>query len=205
MTTARHSSTRRSSATMNWLIMGLVVITLLLVGLLVWLLFVDEESSNVGPGTFSDADNTYAFAVAKGWEVSFSDNTARVASTDSKFPAYHVTLKSVREIFDQNWYCDSEFLRNLDLNTMIQRLVPWQVTLTYSNMPCVEDASEAVYLRLYMTINDGRNQQAVVVMGPLGFDAVNWVVARSDPFSGDVPPALVEAMTEAIKTAKRKS
>ncbi len=204
MSTARRSTTRHRSAAMNWLIMALVVVTLILVGLLVWLLFVDEEPSNVGPGTFSDADNTYQFAVSKGWEVNFSDNAARVVPTDGNLPVYHVTIKSVREIFDQNWYCDSEFLRKLDLSTIIQRLVPWQVTLTYSSMPCVEDAAEAVYLRLYMTVNDGSNRQSVVVMGPLGFDAVNWVVARSEPFSGDVPLTLVEAMTQTIKTAKRK-
>jgi len=210
MTTARQSSPpavryRRRKRRSFWLLnLAIGVVLLLTIGLAGLLLFnetVNEPEPMLGPGTFPDAANLIRFKVLDGWEVIHAGTATRVKHQSGTFPDYVLAIKQNTQInLVVNWDCTILQERSASI---AQAVLPWDVTLQYARIPCAEDLTIPTYGQLYVTLNDGTEQQAVVVFGPL--DAQNWIVVYAGPFSGEASPTLVEAMTETVRSARRLS
>ncbi len=199
---------RRSSRLKNRLTIGLVVVALLMVALLILVVLGSREPEpKRGPGTYNDSQDTFQFDIKEGWEVVESGSKIQVKSVDGRLPTYSLSLRLVKDLFDQNWHCDSTFWQYVDATTLAQRVTPaeWKVSVTYATMPCITDVNEPAYVRLHLLLNDGSQRQALVVLGPLNLDAVSWVVALSDPKKSDISADLVTAMTYTVKTSKLKN
>jgi hypothetical protein len=197
---------RKTSPLQNWLTLGLVVVAVLMVALLIWVAIGSRKEPQSGPGTYKDTKDTFQYDIKAGWEVIQDESKIQIKSTTGKLPTYHLSLKLVKDLFDQNWHCDKTFWQYVNATQLAQRSVPsdWDFTVTYSSMPCITDINEPAYVILQLLFNDGSQRQSLVVIGPLNLDAISWVVTYSDPKKGDISADLVDAMTYTVKTAKLK-
>jgi hypothetical protein len=188
---------RRTSPLVVLLVGGLIVVAVALVVLLVLLLTRDDPEPMVDSDTAVDEQRTFEFDLPDGWTAVYDGNAIRVES-ETDLPAFWVEERSGEEIgLVANWNCPR--LVNY-VDTVVGLVAPWPLAVVYRDVPCAQDENKPVYGRAYGTLDDGRT--ALIVFGPL--DGVTWVVARSAPFTGEVPAQLADAVTFAVTTARRR-
>jgi hypothetical protein len=172
-----------------------------LIGLVIWSQIAVRSSAKlmIGPGTFTDAQDRAKFDVPAGWEVVHDGAQTRVQRTDGSLPSYEVELKSIQEInLVVNWNCATlpQYVPG-----MVKGIVPWDATITYTSVPCAQRSDSAVYVHAYLSLNDGSQRIAVLAFAPL--DGVTWIVARTDPFTGQSSADLIGAMNTTVTSARR--
>lgn len=179
----------------------IVVVAVGLIGLVIWSQIASrpDEKPMLGPGTFADAQDRVKFDVLAGWEVIHDGTQTRVERTDGSLPSYQVELKSIEAInLVVNWNCASlpQYVPG-----MVKGIVAWGAAITFTSVPCAERSNEAVYVHVYLSMNDGSQRIAVLAFAPL--DGVTWIVARTDPFTGQSSADLIGAMDATVTSARR--
>ena len=189
---------RRTSPLVVLLLGGLIVVAVSLVVVLILLLTRDDPEPMVDVDTAADELRTFEFDLPDGWTAAYDEGTIRVEG-GADLPVFWVEERPSEEIgLVANWNCP-RLLNYVD--TAVGLVTPWPLAIVYRDVPCAQDENKPVYGRAYGTLDDGRT--ALIVFGPL--DGVTWVVARSAPFSGEVPAELADAATFAVTTARRRS
>ena len=183
-------------------LLDLLIVVLLLasVGLAVffaWARLRDEvipPQPMTGPGVFSDAQGQFKFSIGEGWEVQHDGQTTRVVHRTGELPTFTVELKSAEEMhLVMNWNCVT-----LPIDEVADVLAPPDTESVFTSIPCAQDSTQPVYGKLYYTLADG-NLQLITFSHLHG---MLWVVARSDPFPPPWPEALIEAMSQAVISAR---
>lgn len=196
---------RRMRRRVRRIVTVLSVLAIAIALALVWLMYsigtAEEPEPMLGPGTFSDASNELKFDVVDGWEVTYQDGQTRIVQVNNNLPAYTIESKS-GETLNLSFQWDCKLLARR-ASEIADRAAPWPVTLTYVAIPCQNDPVQPVYGRLYVTLADGSGLSSVLVFGPI--DGRTWAVAIAEPFAGESSPDMVEAMTQSVRSARRKS
>lgn len=200
---ARYSAVRRRN---NWtplltlLILVLIAGAVGLIALLVWSQVELRESRKpmLGPGTFPDASETYRFQILDGWQVVHQNSQTLIQHRAGSLPTYELEFPGRERMhLVLNWDCG---LLLEAVPTVMEAILPWQGTITYTSVPCAQDNTQPAFGRVYLALDSG--QIAVVVFGPV--DGVTWVVARTVPFAGESSAALIEAMTRTVTSARHE-
>jgi hypothetical protein len=184
----------------NLVVLMLIVASAGLVGLLIWSQIEVRESLKpmIGPGTFMDSTQTIVFDVPQGWEVFHRKTQTRIESVDGSLPAYDLEILDREQMnLVVNWNC--LLLPDL-IPGVMQFIGPPGSVITFSSVPCAQDSTAPVTVRVYLSLADGRSQ--VIVFGPL--NGIRWVVTRTVPFEGQSSVDLLQAMVTTVTTSKRR-
>jgi len=179
----------------------LVVVAVGLIGLVIWsqITVRSLDKPMIGPGTFTDEQDRVKFNVLTGWQVIHDGTQIRVERTDGSLPSYAIELKNIHAInLVVNWDCSTlpQYVPG-----MVKGIVPWDAAITFMSVPCAQRSNEDVYVHVYLRMNDGSQRIAVLAFAPL--DGVTWIVARTDPFTGQSSADLIGAMNSTVTSARR--
>lgn len=198
---ARPRARRGWSPLTTLVVMLVIAVAVGLVGLLLWSQVEVRRQSRpmVGPGRFSDAGGIMTFKILQGWEVIYQKSQTQVVRQDGSLPTYDVETRSMEQMnLVVNWNCLDLVDRVPDV---IKAISPWDAKITYTSVPCSKSVTEAVFVRVYLALNDGSGRNAVIVFAPL--DGVTWVVARTLPFQGESTVDLIDGMTTTVTSVQR--
>ena len=191
---------RQQSPVIRLLSILAVGLAVLLIALLAWLGLRDAPTAEVGEGRYRDAANTYTFEVPDGWGVMFEDGATVVRYEGGGLPAYRLTTRRIEDVgLLASWNCD---LLPGFVPEMARRVSPWEgASLVYQVVPCATDPAQPAHVQLYMALDNDRRRLGMLLLGPL--DGVTWLIAETDPFEGDWPESVVDAMLQTVTTARR--
>ncbi len=197
-------SRRNRMAVIDLTILVLVLLTIIV---LIYQLRSDDQSnpaakqsgSTTGPATFTDAQEQFKFNIPAEWRAQRQGGEIQVQAVAGDLPGYTMSVHSIEDLFlVVNWSCAT---LGDSLTQTADALAVWPAHVMYTDVPCAENPGQAAFARIYYMLDDGSRQLAIAALAPL--DGLHWVVARSDPFTGDWPMALIGAMTESVTSSRR--
>ena len=159
----------------------------------------EQSGSTTGPATFTDAQEHFKFNVPADWRAVRRSGEIQVQAVAGDLPGYTMSVHSIEDLFlVVNWSCAT---LGDSLTQTAGALAVWPAHVMYTDVPCAGDLGQPAFARIYYMLDDGTRRLAVAALAPL--DGLHWIVARSDPFTGDWPMALIGAMTESITSSRR--
>jgi len=159
----------------------------------------EQSGPTTGPATFTDAHDGFKFNVPADWQATRRGGDIQVQAQSGDLPGYTLAVHSIEDLFlVVNWSCDT---LGDSLTQTADAIAVWPAHVMYTDVPCASDPGQAAFARIYYMLDDGTRRLAVAALAPL--DGLHWAVARSDPFTGNWPLALIGVMTESVTSSRR--